>query len=114
MSPAVTGPAPCFTSLSVTGCRANERSRSFLMLRTIWVTSSFTFGSVLNSWKTFAIWIEVTAALQGVQHPAQGVAQGHPVAIGQGLTSKTGEVALCFGLLDAWCGVVSSSIMKVS
>ena len=62
MSPAVTGPAPCLTSLRVIGWRAKERSRSFFTLRTIWVTSSFTFGSVLNSWKTLAIWIEVTAA----------------------------------------------------
>ncbi len=62
MSPAVTWPAPCLTSLRVTGCGANERRRIFFMLSTIWVTSSLTAGIVLNSWNTFAIWMEVTAA----------------------------------------------------
>ena len=62
MSAAVTGPAPRFISLRVTGWRANERSRSFFMLRTIWVTSSLTLSIVLNSWKTPAIWTDVTAA----------------------------------------------------
>jgi hypothetical protein len=59
---AVTGPAPRFTSLSVTAWRAKERRRSFLTFSTIWVTSSLTFGIVLNSWKTPAIWMLVTAA----------------------------------------------------
>jgi hypothetical protein len=62
MSAAVTGPAPRLMSCSVTGCCANERRRSFLTFSAIWVTSSLTFGMVLNSWKMPLIWTDVTAA----------------------------------------------------
>ncbi len=62
MSPAVTGPAPRLMSFSVRAWRANERRRSFFVFRTICVTSSLTFGIVLNSWNTLLIWMLVTAA----------------------------------------------------
>src|SRR4051794_31126537 len=62
MSAAMTGPAPLLMRRSCTGCEAKLFSRSFLMFRTICVTSSLTPGIVENSWYTSRIWIEVTAA----------------------------------------------------
>ena len=62
MSAAMTGPAPLLMSRSWTGCDAKLLRRSFLTLRTIWVTSSLTPGIVENSWYTSRIWIDVTAA----------------------------------------------------
>src|SRR6188474_3145669 len=96
MSAAVTGPAPRLTSLSVRAWCANERSRSFFTFSTIWVTSSLTFSIVLNSWKTPAIWMLVTAAPS-----REGVAQRDAVPLLEGADLERAEVALRRHLFDA-------------
>ena len=59
---AVTVPGPGTSSWALTGSSEKERRRSFLMLSTIWVTSSLTSGMVENSWCTPSMRMEETAA----------------------------------------------------
>ena len=62
MSAAVTSPAPVLRRYAVMGSSRSLETTSCLMLRMISVTSSFTPGMVLNSWRTPSMRMLVTAA----------------------------------------------------
>ena len=62
MSAAVTVPGPCLRRYMTTGSSCSEETTRPLMLRMSSVTSSFTPGTVVNSWRTPSIRMLVTEA----------------------------------------------------
>ena len=62
MSAAVTVPGPCLRRYMTTGSSCSEEITSCLMLRISSVTSSFTPGTVVNSWRMPSMRMLVTAA----------------------------------------------------
>ena len=80
MSPAVTVPGPCLRRYIVAGSSSSELTTSSLRFRMMSVTSSFTPGTVVNSWRT------PSTRMRGDGRARDGRQQGPPERVAEGVT----------------------------